>query len=116
MKLTYGAISFSLTDDAEREAESRMINSNQNLSADILKVGHHDSDTSTPTGSKTSGCIDINKASATELEGTIHIGPARATDIIEARSFQSVDDLTGVKGIAEVRLTDIKAEGKACLK
>lgn len=100
----------------KREAESRMINSNQNLSADILKVGHHDSDTSTPTGSKTSGCIDINKASATESEGTIHIGLARATDIIEARSFQSVDDLTGVNGIAEVRLADIKAERKACLK
>lgn len=212
MKLTYGTISFLFTGDAEREAESRIVNSGQNVSATILKVGHHGSDTSstdnflnkvnpkvavisvgqssqyghpnqsvidrlnkkgvdlyatkshgnivvttdgnkytistdktskvtagssktasaTKTGSSkqskksnksssekvstSSNCIDINTASASELENIIHIGAARAALIIEARPFNSVDELTRVNGIASKRLVDIKAEGIACVK
>lgn len=212
VKLTYGAISFLFTGDAEREAESRIVNSGQNIAATVLKVGHHGSDTSTTDnflnkvnpkiavisvgqnsqyehpsqsvidrlhkkgvdlyatkshgnivittdgnkytvtteksgkvtagssktassgkGSSTkqsekvtnssskkspspSGCVDINTASATELENIIHIGPARAQSIIDARPFKTVDDLTKVNGIAKGRLADIKAEGIACVK
>lgn len=47
MKLTYGEISFLFTGDAETPAESKMVSSGQDLSATILKAGHHGSDTST---------------------------------------------------------------------
>ncbi|MCE7792914.1 MBL fold metallo-hydrolase [Salipaludibacillus sp. CUR1] len=61
-------------------------------------------------------CIDINSASQSELEEIIHIGPARAEELIDLRPFGSLDDLTRVSGIAEGRLTDIKDEGKACAR
>lgn len=208
MKLTYGAISFLFTGDAEKEAESRIVHSDKNIHATILKVGHHGSDTSTTdhflhqvnpkvaiisvgknsqyghpnksvldriqkqgadlyatsthgniivttdgteyevatnkngtvtAGSKrsssqsssrtksgqspskkskqlTTGCIDINKATTFELQGIIHIGEARAEQIIDQRPFKSVDELTKINGIADKRLADIKTEGKACVK
>src|SRR5699024_4771374 len=47
LKLTYGSVSFLFTGDAEKEAESRIVSSGQNIAATILKVGHHGSDTST---------------------------------------------------------------------
>ncbi|MBP3361606.1 MAG: MBL fold metallo-hydrolase [Clostridia bacterium] len=47
MKLTYGNTSFLFTGDAEREEEQEIINAGYDLSADVLKVGHHGSDTST---------------------------------------------------------------------
>lgn len=62
-----------------------------------------------------SDCVDINKASIDDLQQIIHIGPARAEDIIELRPFKSVDDLTRVKGIGPARIDDIKSEGRACV-
>lgn len=47
VKVTFKNKSFLFTGDAEKEAESDMINSGVNLSADVLKVGHHGSKTST---------------------------------------------------------------------
>lgn len=46
LKLTYGDISFLFAGDAESESENDMISSNTDLSADVLKVGHHGSHTS----------------------------------------------------------------------
>lgn len=46
LKLTYGKVSFLLTGDAERESEEAMLFSQEDLSADVLKVGHHGSETS----------------------------------------------------------------------
>ncbi len=46
MKLKYYETVFLLTGDIEKEAESDLININVDLSADVLKVGHHGSDTS----------------------------------------------------------------------
>lgn len=63
----------------------------------------------------TAACIDINEASEAELTGIKHIGDKRAEDLIEERPFDSLDDLSRVDGIAEGRLKEIKAEGKACL-
>lgn len=45
-KLKYKNISFLFTGDAERKSEISMINSKVDLKADILKVGHHGSNTS----------------------------------------------------------------------
>ncbi|GAE29362.1 ComEC/Rec2 family competence protein [Halalkalibacter hemicellulosilyticus] len=47
MKISYGTTSFLLTGDAEHISEADMINSGVDLSASILKVGHHGSSTST---------------------------------------------------------------------
>lgn len=47
LKLTYGINSFIFTGDAQVSNEEDMINRGYNLSADVLKVGHHGSKTST---------------------------------------------------------------------
>jgi competence protein ComEC len=59
-------------------------------------------------------CININTASAREVQRIIHIGPARAQDVIDLRPFNSVDDLDRISGIGPARITDIKSEGLAC--
>lgn len=60
--------------------------------------------------------IDINSASAGELDKIIWVGPATAEKIIANRPFESVDDLVDVSGISEGRLSDIKEQGMACIK
>lgn len=47
LKLTYDDISFLFTGDAEEVAEYDILNLGYNISSDVLKVGHHGSDTST---------------------------------------------------------------------
>lgn len=47
LKVTYGETSFLFTGDAEYDAEHTVLDSGANLSATVLKVGHHGSDTST---------------------------------------------------------------------
>jgi len=47
LKITYGETSFLFTGDAEYNAEQAVLNRGADLSATVLKVGHHGSDTST---------------------------------------------------------------------
>jgi competence protein ComEC len=47
MKITYGATSFLFTGDAERAEEADILEVGYDLSATVLKVGHHGSSTST---------------------------------------------------------------------
>jgi competence protein ComEC len=47
IKLTYGSTKFLFTGDAESTNESGMLSKGFDLAADVLKVGHHGSDTST---------------------------------------------------------------------
>lgn len=47
IKIEYGATSFLFTGDAEKDLEEKIVNSNDDISADVLKVGHHGSSTST---------------------------------------------------------------------
>ncbi|MRH41442.1 MBL fold metallo-hydrolase [Aquibacillus halophilus] len=47
LKLTYNEIQFIFTGDADKSAETTMLNSGFNLQADILQLGHHGSSTST---------------------------------------------------------------------
>lgn len=47
MKMTYGKTSFMFTGDAEKEAEQEALKKNKNLKADVLKLGHHGSNSST---------------------------------------------------------------------
>ena len=46
-KLTYGNTAFLFTGDAESDVETKIVESGYNLTADVLKVGHHGSSTST---------------------------------------------------------------------
>jgi len=61
------------------------------------------------------GQVDINSASAEELELIIHIGPARAAEAVQLRPFSSLDDLVRINGIGPSRLADIKAQDLACV-
>lgn len=47
IKLTFGKISFLFTGDAGNESEQQMLSLKEDLKADVLKVGHHGSSTST---------------------------------------------------------------------
>ena len=46
VKLTYQGRSFLFTGDAEKQVEKQLLNSEYDLSADVLKLGHHGSSTS----------------------------------------------------------------------
>ncbi|MDQ1256225.1 MAG: competence protein ComEA [Candidatus Hydrogenedentes bacterium] len=57
------------------------------------------------------GLIDLNDATQTELESLPGIGPKLAEDIVRYRTtkpFQCVDDLDKVSGIGDKRLEDIR--------
>ncbi len=60
--------------------------------------------------------IDLNSASAEELDKITYIGPATASKIISARPFNSVDDLINVSGIGDTKLKAIKDQNLACVK
>lgn len=47
LKITYGNTAYIFTGDAERETEQAILSRGTDLSATVLKVGHHGSDTST---------------------------------------------------------------------
>jgi DNA uptake protein ComE-like DNA-binding protein len=68
---------------------------------------------------QTSGCsqmqVDINLAGLEDLKRIIHIGDARAAELIQLRPFGSIDDLIRINGIAASRLADIKSQGVACV-
>lgn len=46
LKVTFGEMDIIMTGDAEKEVEAEILASGENLDAEILKVGHHGSDTS----------------------------------------------------------------------
>lgn len=47
IKIKYGNTSFLFTGDAEKEVEEQILNSHADISANIIKIGHHGSSTST---------------------------------------------------------------------
>lgn len=47
LRVTFGETTFLLTGDAEEQEEESLLKSGTDLSADVLKVGHHGSNTST---------------------------------------------------------------------
>ena len=59
--------------------------------------------------------IDINSASAQELDNLSGIGVVKAQAIISARPFYSLDDLLNVTGIGNATLNKIKTQGLACV-
>ena len=73
---------------------------------------------------KLSGVVNVNTASAAELEMLPGIGASRAKAVIEAREakggFKSLDDLLEVKGIGEASLAKLRPhltlDGKTTVK
>jgi competence ComEA-like helix-hairpin-helix protein len=59
--------------------------------------------------------IDINSASAEELDNLAGIGKVYAERIILGRPFGSVDDLLKISGIGNKTLEKIKTQGLACV-
>jgi len=57
--------------------------------------------------------VDVNTASAEELQQLTGIGPVLAQGIIEARPFYSLDELTRVSRIGPKTLENIKEQGLA---
>lgn len=74
--------------------------------------GAESSAATTPGAGSSSGLVNINTASAAELQTLSGIGPSMAQSIIDDRSkngpFASVDDLMRVSGIGEKKLAIIK--------
>ncbi|MDQ0268301.1 MBL fold metallo-hydrolase [Cytobacillus purgationiresistens] len=62
-----------------------------------------------------SSCINVNTASAMELQEIIHIGDERAQQIIELRPLKSLDELSKISGIGPARMADIIDENLACV-
>lgn len=64
-------------------------------------------------GAPSAGPIDLNRASATELETLPGIGPSLAQAIVDHRTrhgpFSSVDELLDVRGIGPTRLEQLRA-------
>ncbi len=61
------------------------------------------------------GQIDINSASAIELDKIKWVGESTAQNIINTRPFSSVEDLIKVAYIGDTKLTAIKEQGLACV-
>jgi competence ComEA-like helix-hairpin-helix protein len=62
------------------------------------------------------GQVDINNADAEELDELPGIGEVKSQAIIDARPFDSVEDLIDVYGIGEITLKNIKDPGLACVE
>ena len=62
------------------------------------------------------GQIDINSASAEELDEIYGIGPVKAQAIIDTRPYNSLDDLIKVSGIGEVTLSNIISQNLVCVE
>lgn len=61
------------------------------------------------------GCIDLNAADVDELAAIVHIGPARADEIVAGRPWRSVEALRALDGIGSSRIADIIEQELACV-
>jgi competence protein ComEA len=61
-----------------------------------------------PAATHPSSLVNLNTATAAELETLPNVGPATAKAIIAGRPYASVDDLDKVKGIAKTKLNALR--------
>ena len=57
--------------------------------------------------------VDLNTADAETLQTLPGIGPVIASEIIAARPFKSVDELSKIKGLGEAKIAELKPRVKA---
>ncbi|CAM3991159.1 MBL fold metallo-hydrolase [Alkalicoccus chagannorensis] len=84
-------------------------------SGDAWKAAQGDSQAG-GDGRHAEGCISLNDADADELEDILHIGPARAEEIIAGRGWDAVEQLTKIDGIGDQTIEEILEEGAACVE
>jgi competence protein ComEA len=63
---------------------------------------------SKPAAPRSGGRININTATAAEIETLPGVGPSLAREIIAGRPYKSVDDLDKVKGIGPAKLKSLR--------
>lgn len=60
-----------------------------------------------------SGCVNINTATASQLETLSGVGPSMSQKIVDGRPYASIEDLKNVSGIGEALFKKIK--GDVCI-
>lgn len=81
MKVSYGEVDFVFTGDAEVKGEEAMLASGIDLSADILHLGHHGSDTSTTDEFLAAVSPDVAIYSAGEGNSYNHPSPSTVSKV-----------------------------------
>jgi competence protein ComEC len=81
--------------------------------ASKIDVGSDQSQYPSATLKSSVARVDINSADYETLQEIVHVGPARASEIIRQRPFRSLEALRSIRGISSQRLHDIREEGKA---
>ncbi len=109
-----------LAGGATEKADLNAINMAQKLAdADMIyvpekgeKIKSEEKSTTGVVSPKTKGKININNATATDLDGLPGVGPSIANKIIEYRKskgdFKSIEELNNVSGIGDKKYDDIK--------
>jgi competence protein ComEA len=106
-----------LTDDADRERLNLAERIADGQRIYVLKVGQTApaaiaSTNGSPEAGGAGGPVDLNTASASQLDALPGVGPATAQAIISYRSehgpFASVDQLASVKGIGPAKMAQLK--------
>ena len=79
----------------------------------FLETSHGDAMEGSGEGGHAYPTVNLNTASPQELARIVHIGPARAQQIIDMRPISSLDELTRIAGIDQNRLEEIKRQNLA---
>ncbi len=95
IKLTYGKTSFLFAGDAEDISEKEILLAGHNVKADLLKVGHHGSETATSAGflKAVSPSIAIIMCGEDNNYGHPHAGVLTRLDAAKAKTYRT--DLNG---------------------
>ena len=51
--------------------------------------------------------VNLNKATAAELQAIVHIGPKRAEQIIAGRKFRDIHEISKLLGLGRIRMHEI---------